>query len=397
MLTATDVSWRATNASTLALRLLQDAAASSGTGSVQASAGQASAGDSISLSDRARSLLATLAQGGSAADAAAAQGLAVFAVTDAADTGWMAASAGDATAGISIITGSPDAVSASAGAAAAVDGTGQARAEVVNGGGDARIRAYAVAGGRQAGLDSRLSILSGDGNDSIAGVTTGSLAIGAGGGDNQVAASFGGFGEVTAGDGANSLALAGNLGTVAAGDGGNAIAVAGLGNVATTGAGADTIEGAQWVNAGQGDDSILLGNADLSSVVWRSGDGNDSISLAAPEDGVRAGASRAIIGDGSGAWEAQMIGIAPQDQLRVAVPQAGEDGAGTAHAALYLQGISQSDVSASLSGTDLTLSMATTGETLTIHNYSAGRVTFLFDYRDSGGGMSATRSLVGMA
>lgn len=308
---------------------------------------------------------------------------------------WLAASAGDATAGISILTASPDAVSVSAGVAAAADGTGQARAEVVNGGGDARIRAYAIAGGRQAVLDSRIAIVSGDGNDSIAGVTTGSLAIDAGGGANQVAASFGGLGAVTAGDGANSLAVAGNLGTVAAGDGGNAIAVAGLGTVTTTGAGAGTIEGAQWVNAGQGDDSILLGNVDLS-VVWRSGDGNDAITLAAPEDGVRAGASRAVIGDGSGAWEAQMIGIAPQDQLRVAVPQAGEDGAGTAHAALYLQGVSEADVSASLSGTDLTLNMAGTGETLTLHNYSAGRVTFLFDDRDSGGGMSATRSLAGM-
>lgn len=391
MLTATDVSWRATNAGTLALRLLQDAASASGGGTVQASAG-----DNITLSDRARSLLVTLAQGVSAADAAGAQGLAAFATTDAADTGWMAASAGDAMAGLSILTGAPDAVSATAGAAAEADGSAQARAEVVNGGGDARIRAYAIVADRQAGLDTRLRIVSGDGNDSIAGITTGSLTIDAGGGDNQVVASFGGLGTVTAGNGANSLALAGNLGSVAAGDGGNAVAAAGLGILATTGAGADTIEGAQWVNAGRSDDSILLGNADLSSVVWRSGDGNDFITLAAPEDGLRASASRAVIGDGSGAWEAQMIGIAATPDLRMAVPQAGEAGAGTAHAALYLQGVAESDVTASLSGTDLTLAMGATGETLTIRNYSAGRVTVLFDNRDSGGGLSGTRTLAGL-
>ena len=388
MLTATDVSWRATNSGTLALRLLQDAASASVTGTAEASTG-----DSVSLSDKARSLLATLAQGVSAADATAAQGLAAFAEID---TGWMAATAGDATAGLSILTASPDAVSATAGAAADLDGTAQAQAEVFNGGGDARIRAYAIVADRQAAIDTRLRILSGDGNDSIAGITTGNLSIDAGGGDNQVAASFGGLGDVTLGDGRNSLALAGNLGTVAAGDGGNAIAVAGLGTLATTGAGADTIEGAQWVNAGQGDDSILLGNADLSSIFWRSGDGNDSITLAPPEDGLLASASRAIIGDGSGAWETQMIGISPQDLLRVAVPQAGEDGAGTAHAVLYLQGVGEADVSASLSGTDLTLSMAITGETLTIRNYSAGRVTFLFETRESGGSMIASRNLPGL-
>ena len=113
MLTATDVSWRATNAGTLALRLLQDTASAGGAGTAEAGAG-----DSITLSDRARSLLALLAQGASAADAAAAQGLAVFAATDAADTGWMAASAGDAAAGLSILTAAPEAVSATAGTVA---------------------------------------------------------------------------------------------------------------------------------------------------------------------------------------------------------------------------------------------------------------------------------------
>ena len=205
------------------------------------------------------------------------------------------------------------------------------------------------------------------------------------------------FGEVTAGAGRNSLALAGTLGTVTTGDGDNAVAVSGIGTIVTTGAGRDSIEGAQWVNAGQGDDSITLGNADLSSIAWRSGEGSDTITLAPAAAGTRATASRAIIGDGSGAHEAQAIGIAPQDQLRLALPQAGEAGAGTAHAAVYLQGVGESDVTASLSGTDLTLSMATTGETLTIHNYSPGRVTFLFDYQNAGGGMGATRTLAGMA
>ncbi|RYJ03844.1 MAG: hypothetical protein EON47_02605 [Acetobacteraceae bacterium] len=391
MLTATDVSWRATNAGTLALRLLQDTASAGGAGTAEAGTG-----DSITLSDRARSLLALLAQGASAADAAAAQGLAVFAATDAADTGWMAASASDAAAGLSILTAAPEAVSATAGTVAGTDGTAQARVAVANGGGDARIRAYAIVADRQAGLDTGLRILSGDGNDSIAGVTTGNLAIDAGGGDNQVAAGFGGLGDVALGDGRNSLALAGNLGTVAAGDGGNAIAVAGLGTLATTGSGADTIEGAQWVNAGQGDDRILLGNADLSTILWRRGDGNDAITLAPPGDGLRASASRAVIGDGSGTWEAQMIGIAGSTDLRMAVPQDGEAGAGTPHAALYLQGVAEADVTASLSGTDLTLAMGPTGETLTIHNYSAGRVTFLFDNRDGGGGLSGTRTLAGL-
>ncbi|MDN3566162.1 hypothetical protein ACFQY5_27615 [Paeniroseomonas aquatica] len=384
MTISADVSWRATNAGTQALRLLQGAGAGSGT----IGGAPAAVADSISLSARAQSLLAALLEA-DPADGAAAQALGVFAATDDAGTGWMVASAGDASAGISILSATPEEVAATAGAAA----DPAAHASIVTGAGDARIRAYAVVAGRQ---DARLGISSGDGADSIAGVTTGALAIEAGGGDNQVAARFGTFGDIATGGGRNSIALAGNLGSVTTGDGDTAVAAAGIGIIATTGAGQDSIEGAQWVRAGLGDDSITLGNADLSSIAWRAGDGSDTITLAAAGDGVRATASRAVIGDGSGAFEAAAIGIAPQEGLHIAVPQAEEAGAGTAHAALYLQGVSEADVSASLSGTDLTLSLATTGETLTIRNYDAGRVTFLFDTRDAGGGLSATRTLAGL-
>ena len=240
MTISADVSWRATNAGTQALRLLQGAGAGSGT----IGGAPAAVADSISLSARAQSLLAALLEA-DPADGAAAQALGVFAATDDAGTGWMVASAGDASAGISILSATPEEVAATAGAAA----DPAAHASIVTGAGDARIRAYAVVAGRQ---DARLGISSGDGADSIAGVTTGALAIEAGGGDNQVAARFGTFGDIATGGGRNSIALAGNLGSVTTGDGDTAVAAAGIGIIAADRRRPGQIEGAQWVRCRPG-------------------------------------------------------------------------------------------------------------------------------------------------
>lgn len=284
--------------------------------------------------------------------------------------------------------------------AAASDTGGPVGVEIRATATDDRIRAYAVAGKGSASL----GIDAGAGTNLISAATTGSLTIMAGAGNDEVAATFGALGEIDLGDGDNLVTLIGNLGTLRSGAGNDTIAVQGNATTVASGAGNDTISGAQWVNAGRGDDSILLGNADLNTLAFRRGDGADEITLAGAEYGARATASRAVIGDDSGAFEAQAIGIATFGGFRLAVPQPGEDGHGASHAALVLQDIALEEVTASLDGTDLTLTMtasgaalgAASGDRIVIHNYSAGRVSFIFDNREAGGGLSATRTLPGL-
>ena len=81
------------------------------------------------------------------------------------------------------------------------------------------------------------------------------------------------------------------------------------------------------------------------------------------------------------------------NEIKMDLPQQGEPGYGLAHTVLTLGGISLRDVQASLSGTDLTVSIAGTSDSITIRNYQAGRVTFVFDDRARGNGMMATRQL----
>lgn len=258
---------------------------------------------------------------------------------------------------------------------------------------DDLIRAYAIAGKGPASL----SIAAGAGNNRISATGTGDLAITAGAGNDEVAASFGAFGDIDLGDGNNLVTMTGDFGTLRSGAGNDTIAVQGSGTTVASGAGNDTISGAQWVNAGLGQDSIILGNADLSTIVFRRGDGQDEITLAGAEFGARTTASRPVIGDESGAFEAQAIGIAGSDSFRMAMPQAGEAGHGASHAALVLQGVDPDGVTASLEGTDLTISMANSKDRIVIRNYTPGRVSFVFDNREAGGGISGSRTLTGLA
>ncbi|MDB5374694.1 MAG: hypothetical protein JWP04_3336 [Belnapia sp.] len=278
---------------------------------------------------------------------------------------------------------------------AAPDGDGPVGVDIRAGAADDLIRAYAVASGAKG--NASLSIDAGAGDNLISVATTGGLAIAAGADNDEVAATFGAFGEIDLGDGNNLVTMTGDFGTLRSGAGNDAVAVQGNATTVATGAGNDTISGAQWVNAGLGQDSILLGNADLSTIAFRRGDGQDEITLAAARYGARTTASRPVIGDGSGAFEAQAIGIAASDSFRMAVPQPGEAGHGASHAALVLQGIAPDEVAANLDGTDLTLTMAASGDRIVIHDYTAGRVSFVFDNREGGGGIIGSRTLAGIA
>ena len=81
----------------------------------------------------------------------------------------------------------------------------------------------------------------------------------------------------------------------------------------------------------------------------------------------------------------------------MALPAASEPGHGSAHAALVLQGFGPDEVTATLNGTDLTITLPGRGDSITIRNYTPGRVSFVFDDRASGGALSGTRSLAGIS
>ncbi len=278
---------------------------------------------------------------------------------------------------------------------AAITPAGGAATEVTAGAGDTLISAHALVADRAQ--SATLRITTGSGKDLIAAETTGRLSLDAGAGDDQVSARFGDFSDIDLGDGANMATITGHYGTVRSGKGSDVIAVQGMGTTVVSGAGNDTISGAQWVDAGTGKDTIHLGNAALSTLVYRPGDGADEITLPPSESGVRQGGSRPVIGDESGLVEAQAIGIADWGGFSMALPAAGEPGHGSAHTALVLQGFGPDDVTATLTGTDLALTLPGRGDSITIRNYTPGRVSFVFDDRAGGGSLVGTRSLAGIS
>ncbi|MBL6456145.1 hypothetical protein JMJ55_12485 [Belnapia sp. T6] len=281
-----------------------------------------------------------------------------------------------------------------ASATTAITPSGGASTEVSAATGDNRINAYALVADRARSAS--LRVATGGGRDLIAAETTGRLSLEAGAGDDQVAARFGDASEIDLGEGDNLATLTGHFGTVRSGKGHDVIAVQGMGTTVDAGAGNDTVSGAQWVNAGAGRDSITLGNADLSMLVYRRGDGADEITLAPVESGVRPGSARPVIGDESGAIEARAIGMGSWDGFRMDLPAPDEPGHGSAHAALVLRDVTEAEVTARLDGTDLTLTLPTKGDSITIHNYTPGRVSFIFDDRANGGGITGRRMLAGI-
>lgn len=278
---------------------------------------------------------------------------------------------------------------------AAITPAGGAVTEVTASAGDNLVSAYALVADRAQ--SAALRIATGSGKDLIAAETTGRLSLDAGAGDDQVSVRFGDFSDIDLGDGANMATITGHYGTVRSGKGADVIAVQGKGTTVVAGAGDDTLSGAQWVDAGTGKDTIYLGNAALSTLVYRPGDGADEITLPPVESGVQQGGSRPVIGDESGLIEAQAIGIADWGGFRMEMPAAGEPGHGSAHTALVLQGFGPDDVTARLNGTDLTLTLPGKDDAITIRNYTPGRVSFVFDDRAVGGRLLGTRSLQGIS
>ncbi|WP_144404487.1 hypothetical protein [Belnapia sp. F-4-1] len=272
---------------------------------------------------------------------------------------------------------------------------GGAVAQVAAPAGDNLISAHALVADRAQ--SAALQVTTGSGKDLIAADTTGRLSLDAGAGDDQVSARFGDFSDIDLGDGDNMAIITGHYGTVRSGKGNDVISVQGMGTTVSAGAGDDTVSGAQWVNAGTGQDSVHLGNAELSTLVYRPGDGLDEVVLPPIESGVQQGGSRPVIGDGTGSVEAQAIGIDDWGGFRMGLPSAGEPGHGSAHAALVLQGFGTQDVTARLDGTDLTLTLPGGRDAITIRNYTPGRVSFIFDDRAYGGELTGTRTLPGIS
>ncbi|WP_043334588.1 hypothetical protein [Belnapia moabensis] len=296
-----------------------------------------------------------------------------------------------AIAGVEVDPASTGSVTSSA----AIAPAGGAMVEVKAAAGDNLISAYALVADRAQPASLRVS--TGGGKDLIAAETTGRLSLDAGAGDDQVSARFGDFSDIDLGDGDNMATVTGHYGTVRSGKGSDVIAVQGMGTTVSSGAGNDTVSGAQWVNAGTGKDTVYLGNAELSTLLYRPGDGVDEIVLPPLESGLRQGGSRPVIGDESGLIEAQTVGLDDWSGFRMELPAASEPGHGSAHAALVLQGFGPGDVTATLTGTDLTLTMPGGGDSITIRNYTPGRVSFVFDNRANGGEVTGTRSLAGVS
>jgi hypothetical protein len=401
MLSATDLSFWARQAYTQAT--LPATGGNAASPAVTPAAGGGGVQDSVELSAQARLLLGLIqAMNGGQAQPSAPQvygppGIRLTAPGSGTLSGAGSISAVSGSSGPPAIAGAQidPASTGSVTSTTAITPAGGAMTEVTASAGDNMISAYALVADRAQ--SAALRINAGNGKDLIAAETTGRLTLNAGAGDDQVSARFGDFSDVDLGDGDNLATITGHYGTVRSGKGSDVIAVQGIGTTVVAGAGDDAVSGAQWVNAGTGKDTVHLGNAELSTLVYRPGDGADEITLPPVESGVRLGGSRPVIGDGSGFVEAQEVGIADWGGFRMELPTAGEPGHGSGHAALVLQGFDSGQVTARLDGTDLTLTMPGRGDSITIRNYTPGRVSFVFDNRANGGEVTGMRSLAGIS
>jgi hypothetical protein len=80
------------------------------------------------------------------------------------------------------------------------------------------------------------------------------------------------------------------------------------------------------------------------------------------------------------------------------LPTESQAGYGLAHTRLDFVGVTADQVSSTLQGSTLTLTVAGTGQTVTVQNYQAGRVTFTFaGDTDDSGDMTASRQPPGLS
>ncbi|HTI84862.1 MAG TPA: hypothetical protein VL614_30785 [Acetobacteraceae bacterium] len=275
-------------------------------------------------------------------------------------------------------------------------GVSRASAQAVGSSGNDWIAAYAMVPGQRDITDASVAVSGGGGDDRIRTLSTGMLSVDAGAGDDVVDAHFASYGVVSGGDGNDLIYMAGSLATADGGAGNDIIMLAGQSVGATGGEGNDTISGADWAAGGTGNDTLELSNAKVSGATFARGDGTDTIMLSPIEDG-RSDVSiySTSVSLGGGTIESHDIWLAygTANEIKMDLPQPGEAGYGLAHTVLTLGNIGLHDVQSTLDGTDLTLAVAGTGDSITIRNYLQGRVTFVFDNSAQGNGMIATRQL----
>lgn len=256
----------------------------------------------------------------------------------------------------------------------------------------------------------------GDGRDAISVVIEGpnGLAYVEGdGGDDAV--SLHGSGHVRAGAGDDVIRLAsdGFTGTprpVASGYGGEGDDVI----VSTDhmahgagGAGDDTIVGVGWAEGGAGDDLVALGASKYSNVTLRPGFGRDVVVLPDPAEGVAnpggvlGPESSGTLLDPSGrvlrlAWADANGEYSGDGRTYVNTPP-GEDqaGHGLTHTRFRFEGVAASQIESRLDGTDLTLSVRGTNDSVLVRGWTPGRATFTFT--DATGHLVASRVPPGLA
>ncbi|MEJ0016701.1 MAG: calcium-binding protein [Acetobacteraceae bacterium] len=270
---------------------------------------------------------------------------------------------------------------------------------VTGGSGADWIAAYAMIADQRDVTDAGVEVSGGEGDDRIRAVSSGTLSVDSGAGDDTIDARFNAYGLIHGGDGNDRIDASGSLGTVDGGAGNDIITLRGQSVGATGGEGDDTIAGADWAIGGTGNDMLELSNARISGVTFARGDGADTIVLSPVDDG-RSSVSMfsASISQGGSANESHDIWLdfGGPDEIKMELPQPGDAGYGLAHTVVTLGGMDLHEVQASLDGTDLTVSIAGTEDSITIRNYQPGRVTFVFDDRARGNSMQATRHLPGL-
>lgn len=284
--------------------------------------------------------------------------------------------------------------------------------------------------------DSRahVNIQGNGGNDTITAASNGQIMVEGGAGDDVIATAAIGSVEkalawVEGGTGHDVIDVAGN--GVAYGDAGNdvirlhdvlqgrprvlvgfggegddIITGDGHGGSAMGGAGNDTISGLGQVDGGAGDDVIGLSNSAYSRVTfWKTGFGHDVVTLSDPAEGIgdaakpyfhsaqydRAGNHiEAKPADAEGNYQGDS-----RNYLDV-LPTEGQAGFGLAHTVLDFRGLRAEQVESRLDGTDLTLRVRETGDSVLVRNYQPGRVTFTF-LDLAAGTMTASRQPPGLA
>ncbi len=163
-------------------------------------------------------------------------------------------------------------------------------------------------------LDRISSITTGNGRDLVSVSGTGTAVVSTGAGDDVIRATGPNDVFVNGGDGNDLIE---GVETACGGDGN------------------DTIRGATLAIGGKGDDRIEQGSVARMYVAFGSGDGHDTVVLTPPSEAI------------------------------------------TPHAIFDLRATKASDIDATLDGTTLTMTLRSSGDSITVQNYKAGSATFL--------------------